>query len=87
MKIRWRMPVGLGLSSPIVAKGGVFLTDVQLTRPVTKDACYASRPSSGKPLWTYSYDAEYPDTDPMNIRKVPFPRPFVTREGLLDRQD
>src|SRR5262245_30798569 len=28
-KIRWRVPIGLGWSSPVVAQGRVFVTDVQ----------------------------------------------------------
>src|SRR5262245_49117077 len=29
-KIRWRVPVGLGWSSPVVSQGRVFVTDVEL---------------------------------------------------------
>src|SRR4029450_1468869 len=37
LKFLWRTPVGLGLSSPVVAQGRVFITDVDLTRPLTKE--------------------------------------------------
>ena len=32
-KPRWRKPVGMGYSSPVVVKGRVFVTDVQLEKP------------------------------------------------------
>jgi outer membrane protein assembly factor BamB len=64
LKIRWRMAIGPGLSSPIVAQGRVFLTDVQLTRPMSKERVLCFEAESGKPLWTYPYDAKYPDRGP-----------------------
>ena len=64
LKIRWRAAVGPGLSSPIVARGRVFLTDVQLSRPITKERALGFDAGSGKPVWTYSYDAEYPHGGP-----------------------
>src|SRR5437879_12911757 len=33
LKISWRAPVGRGWSSPVVARGKVYVTDVQLTPP------------------------------------------------------
>ena len=33
VKIRWRHPVGGGFSSPVVARGRVFVFDVELTKP------------------------------------------------------
>ena len=83
LKIRWRTAVGLGLSSPIVAQGRVFLTDVQLTRPMTKERVLCFEAESGKPLWTYSYDAEYPEEGPGSSLRVRFPRPFVTTERSI----
>src|SRR3954452_14472580 len=37
LKVRWRAAVGPGCSSPVVARGRVFLTDVQVTRPKSKE--------------------------------------------------
>ena len=76
LKIRWRVPVGAGLSSPIVAQGRVFLTDVQLTRPVTKERVLCFDAESGNPLWTYFYDAPYPDYGPDQHTQGPVPTPL-----------
>lgn len=76
LKIRWRMPVELGLSSPIVADGRVYLTDVQLTRPKTKERVLCFAAASGQPLWTYSYDAQYPETGPGEFMQGPIPTPI-----------
>src|SRR5437899_2106672 len=37
LKVRWRAPIGPGWSSPVVAKGRVYLTDSQLQRPKAKE--------------------------------------------------
>src|SRR6266566_7752430 len=39
LKIRWRVPVGPGWSSPVVVQARVYLTDMRLEKP-------------GKPLWS-----------------------------------
>ena len=33
LKIRWRVPVGPGWSSPVVVRGRVYLTDMRLEQP------------------------------------------------------
>ena len=82
LKFRWRMAVGPGLSSPIVAEGRVFLTDVRLTRPLTKERVLCFEAGTGKPLWTYSYDAEYPDPGPHEPTQGPIPTP-ICHHGKL----
>jgi outer membrane protein assembly factor BamB len=82
LKIRWRMPVGMGLSSPVVAQGRVFLTDVQLTRPTTQERVLCFDVGTGKPLWTYSYDAEYREEGPGSSAQGPVPTP-VCHDGKL----
>src|SRR6058998_2937932 len=37
LKIRWRHPVGGGFSSPVVARGRVFVSDVALTKPASRE--------------------------------------------------
>lgn len=76
LTIRWRTAVGPGLSSPIVAQGRVILTDVQLTRPTTKERMLCFAVASGKPLWTYAYDAEYPKTGANEFTQGPVPTPI-----------
>jgi outer membrane protein assembly factor BamB len=82
LKIRWRTEVGPGLSSPIVANGRVFLTDVQLTRPTTRERILCFEAGSGKPLWTYSYVAEYPNRGPREPVQGPIPTP-ICRDGKV----
>ena len=33
LMVRWRAPVGMGLCTPVVSGGRVYVTDSQLTRP------------------------------------------------------
>jgi outer membrane protein assembly factor BamB len=61
LKIRWRAPIGYGWSSPIVAQGRVFLTDAELNKPKAKERIHCFDEATGKPLWTYAYDVQYPD--------------------------
>jgi outer membrane protein assembly factor BamB len=37
LKIRWRVPVGWGFSSPVVAQGRVYLADSDLAKPEAKE--------------------------------------------------
>src|SRR5438045_2024898 len=37
LKIRWRHPVGGGFSSPVVAQGRVFVIDVELAKPKSRE--------------------------------------------------
>jgi outer membrane protein assembly factor BamB len=61
LKVRWRAPVGPGWSSPVVARGRVYLTDSELNRPKARERVHCFEEASGKPLWTYAYDVTYPD--------------------------
>src|SRR5882724_3938479 len=59
LKIRWRQPVGVGWSSPVVAQGRVFLFDALLKKPLMKERVHCFDEATGKPLWTYVYDVTY----------------------------
>ena len=76
LKIRWRMPVGLGWSSPVVSQGKVFVTDVQLETRPAQERVHCFDEATGKSLWTYAYEAEYPDLPPEN-RSTPAATPIV----------
>ena len=43
VKIRWRHPVGGGFSSPVVAQGRVFVFDVELTKPTSRERLHCFR--------------------------------------------
>jgi len=61
LKISWRMPVGRGWSSPVVAQGRVYVTDVQLTPPTARERVLCFDEANGKLLWNHEYGVEYPD--------------------------
>ena len=61
LKVRWRKPVGAGWSSPVVARGRVFLTDALLQKPSVKERVHCFEEATGKPVWTCTYDVTYPE--------------------------
>jgi outer membrane protein assembly factor BamB len=61
LKVRWRAAVGHGFSSPVVAKGRVYVTDSQLERPRARERVLCFEEATGKPLWNYSYEVSFPD--------------------------
>lgn len=75
--IRWRVSVGPGWSSPVVGQGRVFVTDVEFleTRSV-QERVHCFDETNGKMLWTFAYEAEYPDL-PVENRSTPAATPIV----------
>ena len=62
LKVRWRAPVGAGLSSPIVAQGRVFVTDaIVKEKPVAWERVQCFDEKTGAPFWTHKYEAKYYD--------------------------
>lgn len=61
LPVRWRSPVGFGWSSPVVSQGRVFVTDVDLDSRPVRERMHCFDETTGKPLWTFAYDAVYPD--------------------------
>ncbi len=59
LKILWRQPAGGGFSSPVVAQGRVFLSDVELIRPSARERVRCFDAKTGKVLWTYAYEEKY----------------------------
>src|SRR5260221_761664 len=51
LQVRWRVPVGWGFSSPVIAQGRVYLTDSVVVRPKAKERIHCFDESTGKPLW------------------------------------
>ncbi len=60
-KIRWRVPVSFGWSSPTIAQRRVFLTDAQLTKPKAVERVLCFDEETGRSLWVHSYEVDYPD--------------------------
>lgn len=61
LKVRWRVPVGWGFASPVVAQGRVFLHDSELMKPRAKERLQCLDEMTGKTVWTRSYDVVYED--------------------------
>jgi outer membrane protein assembly factor BamB len=53
--------VGLSWSSPVVAAGRVFVTDAELEAPVAHERVQTFDATSGKKLWSFSYEVSYPE--------------------------
>src|SRR5881396_1951307 len=61
LPVRWRAPVGYGFSSPVVAKGRIYVTDVLLDRPKVRGRVLCFEETRGKLLWTFSRErTNYP---------------------------
>ena len=61
LKTLWRVPVGWGFSSPVVAQGRVYLNDSEVVKPKAKERVQCWDEATGKPLWTHTYDVAYED--------------------------
>jgi outer membrane protein assembly factor BamB len=61
LKVRWRVPVGWGWSSPVVAQGRVYLADAEVAKPKPKERLHCFDEATGKALWTHAYEVAYPD--------------------------
>jgi outer membrane protein assembly factor BamB len=61
LAVCWRVPVGWGWSSPVVAGGRVYVHDSEVVRPKAKERLHCFRETTGDSLWTYEYDVAYPD--------------------------
>ncbi len=60
LPVSWRTPVGRGWSSPVIADGRVYLTDVEITGTVATERVLAFDARRGNRLWTHAYPVEYP---------------------------
>lgn len=60
LPVSWRVPVGRGWSSPVVAQGRVFITDVHLVASNATERVLCVDEATGKPLWVHEYKAAYP---------------------------
>src|SRR5438093_11040606 len=61
LKVRWRVPVGPGWSSPVVVRGRVYLTDMRLEKPRACERIRCFKESTGKPLWSHASELVYPE--------------------------
>lgn len=81
LKVRWRVSVGPGWSSPVVAKGRVYITDSELKKPDAKERVHCFDEATGKLLWTHPFAVNYPDFAFQN-RRGPTSTPTVHKGKL-----
>src|ERR1051325_10285645 len=61
LAVRWRAPVGYGFSSPVIARGRVYVTDALLDRPKVRGRILCFEEKTGKLLWTFAREkTNYP---------------------------
>ena len=61
LKVRWRVPIAMGYSSPVIVGSKVYLSDAELKKPLVRERVHCLAGGSGKALWTYSYVHPVPD--------------------------
>ena len=61
LMVSWRAPVGRGWSSPVVAQGRVYVTDVQVEPPKARERVLCFDEATGKLVWSHQYAVDYPD--------------------------
>ena len=77
LKICWRAPIGTGHSSPVVARGRVYVTDCEVEKPKAWERVHCFDEKTGELLWTYRDPAEFPDTYDPKSPSGPCPTPAV----------
>jgi outer membrane protein assembly factor BamB len=61
LEISWRTAVGRGWSSPVVAQGRVYVTDVERAGGKATERVLCFDESNGNLLWSHRYAVDYPD--------------------------
>ena len=82
LKVRWRTALGVGLSSPVVAHGCVYVTDAEVEKPRAWERVQCFEEKTGKPLWMYRDPADNPDAYDPKSPSGPCPTPAV-QEGRV----
>ena len=58
---KWKVPVGFGFSSPIIANGKLYLSDLVVEKRVVHERVLCFNARSGKRVWMTQHDATAPD--------------------------
>ena len=57
----WQVPVGFGYSSPIIADGMLYLSDLVAEKPIAHERLLCFNARTGKPVWKMEHEATPPD--------------------------
>ena len=58
---KWKVPVGYGYSSPIIANGMLYLSDLVAEKPIVHERVRCFNTRSGKLFWSTEHQASPPD--------------------------
>ncbi len=58
---KWKVPVGLGYASPIIANGMLYLSDLVVEKPIVHERVLCFNARTGKQVWKTERDAAPPD--------------------------
>jgi outer membrane protein assembly factor BamB len=58
---KWKVPVGFGYSSPIIADGKLYLSDLVVEKKTVHERALCFNARSGKQVWMTQHDATPPD--------------------------
>src|SRR4051812_36222291 len=61
LKPKWKAPVGFGYSTPIVANGKVYVSDLTPEKPIAHERVLCFNARTGKQLWLTQHDTSPPD--------------------------
>lgn len=75
-KPKWRTPLGIGYSSPVIAGGMVYIQGRDTK--TGQEVCYGLSDKTGKIVWAHSYPSEFRPPDP-TAGKGPNSTPTVDR--------
>ncbi len=82
-RVMWRSIVSYGWSSPVIVKGLVYLTDVEILPPKAKERVICLDERTGMQRWVYTYDVTYPEWSFVEGQRVgPTTTPLV-KDGKL----
>src|SRR5438874_2410543 len=62
LKVRWRIPVGGGFSSPVIAQGRVYLADSEMQKPQAWEHLRCLDEKTGALLWTHTTEVVYDES-------------------------
>ena len=54
---KWKIPVGLGYSSPAIVDGKLYLTDLVVEKPIVHERVRCFNARTGKQIWVTQHDA------------------------------
>ena len=58
---KWKVPVGFGYSTPIVADGKIYLSDLIVEKPIAHERVLCFNARTGKRLWMAQHETSPPD--------------------------